>query len=161
MKFLRWLKSKYPGEKIGLIWDRAAAHISSEVPDCAKELGIIVELLYAGMTAIMQPCDIWLNKAIKTIIKRLYYVHKNSLKLEPGQKVEVPREQIIGWIEQAVHEVHAGQRRTRKNAENFGQCGLNPHDTKKMKFGAHLQSLSEDSVYNILTNSTSERNELC
>ena len=50
MKFLRWLKSKYPGEKIGLIWDRAAAHISSEVLDCAKELGIIVELLYAGMT---------------------------------------------------------------------------------------------------------------
>ena len=85
MKFLRWLKSKYPGEKIGLIWDRAAAHISSEVLDCAKELGIIVELLYAGMTAIMQPCDIWLNKAIKTIIKRLYYVHKNSLKLEPGR----------------------------------------------------------------------------
>ena len=120
-----------------------------------------MELLYAGMTAIMQPCDIWLNKAIKTIIKRLYYVHKNSLKLEPGQKVEVPREQIISWIEQAVHEVHAGQRRTRKIAEIFDQCGLNPHDTKKIKFGAHLQSLSEDSVYNILTNSTSERNELC
>ena len=116
-KILRWLKSKYPGEKIGLIWDRAAAHISSEVLDCAKELGIIVELLYAGMTAIMQPCDIWLNKAIKTIIKRLYYAHKNSLKLEPGQKVEVPREQIISWIEQAVHEVHADQRRTRKIAE--------------------------------------------
>ena len=98
MKFLRWLKSKYPGEKIGLIWDRAAAHISSELLDCAKELGIIVELLYAGMTAIMQPCDIWLNKAIKTIIKRLYSAHKNSLKLEPGQKVEVPREQIISGL---------------------------------------------------------------
>ena len=114
----------------------AAAHISSEVLDCAKELGIIVELLYAGMTAIMQPCDIWLNKAIKTIIKRLYYVHKNSLKLEPGQKVEVPREQIISWIEQAVHEVHADQRRTRKIAEIFYQCGLIPHGTKKIKFGA-------------------------
>ena len=58
MKFLRWLKSKYPGKKIGLIWDRTAAHISSEVLDCSKELGIIVELLYAGMTAITQPCDI-------------------------------------------------------------------------------------------------------
>ena len=149
MNFLRWLKSKYPGEKIGLIWDRAAAHISSEVLDCAKELGIIVELLHAGMTAIMQPCDIWLNKAIKTIIKRLFYAHKNSLKLEPGQKVEVPREQIISWIEQAVHKV------------DVNQCGLNPHDTEKIKFGAHLQSLSEDSIYNILTNSTSERNELC
>ena len=127
--------------------------------DCAKELGIIiVELLYAGMTAIMQPCDIWLKKAIKTIIKRLYYAHKNSLKLETGQKVEVPREQIISWIEQAVHEVDAGQRRTRKNAEIFYQCGLNPHDTDKIKFGAHLQSLSEDSIYNSLIEHQKETN---
>ena len=74
MKFLRWLKSKYPGGKIGLFWDRAAGHISSEVLDCATELGIIVELLYAGMTAIMQPCDVWLNKPIKMIIKQLYYM---------------------------------------------------------------------------------------
>ena len=88
-------------------------------------------------------------------------MHKNSLKLETGQKVEVPREQITSWIKQAVHEVDAGQKRTRKNAEFCNQCGLNPHDTKKIKFGAHLQSLSEDSVYNKLTNSTSERNELC
>ena len=76
-------------------------------------------------------------------------------------KVEVPREQIISWIEQAVHEVHADQRRTRKNAEIFYQYGLNPHETKNIKFGAHLQSLSEDHIYNILPNSTSERNELC
>ena len=127
--------------------------------DCAKELGIIiVELLYAGMTAIMQPCDIWLNKAIKTIIKRLYYAHKNSLKLETGQKVEVPREQIISWIGQAVHEVDAGQRRTRKNAEFFFQCGLNLQNTDKIKFGAHLQSLSENSIYNSLIQHQKETN---
>ena len=132
MKFLRWLKSKYPGVKIGLIWDRAAAHISSEVLDCAKELGIIVELLYAGMTAIMQPCDIWLNKAIKTIIKRLYYAHKNSLKLEPGQKVEVPREQIISWIEQAVHEVHADQGELEKLLKFFVNAALTHMTPKRL-----------------------------
>ena len=73
------IEVKFAGKKIGLIWDRAAAHVSEEVLDYAKELGIVVELLYAGMTAIMQPCDIWLNKMIKTTIKRLYYAYKNSL----------------------------------------------------------------------------------
>ena len=98
-KFLLWLRNQFPGKKIGLIWDRAAAHVSEEVLDYAKELGIVVELLYAGMTAIMQPCDIWLNKMIKTTIKRLYYAYKNSLKLQTGDKVVVPREVIINWIE--------------------------------------------------------------
>jgi len=157
-KFLHWLRGLYPGKKIGLIWDRAAAHISDEVVQCAKELGIIVELLHAGMTAIMQPCDIWLNKAIKTIVKKLYYAYKNSLKLETGQKVEVPREQIITWIEQAVREVDVGQRRTRKIASIFEQCGLNPHDLEKVQLGMHLQSLSEDSIYDSLIQNQKETN---
>ena len=62
-KYLSWVKSLFPGKKIGIIWDKAAAHISEEVLKHAEELGIVIELLYAGMTSIMQPCDIWLNKA--------------------------------------------------------------------------------------------------
>ena len=69
--FLHWLKSRFPGKKIGLKWARAAAHTSEEVLQCAKDLGIVVELLYAGRTAIMQPCDIWINKTVKTTVKRL------------------------------------------------------------------------------------------
>ena len=78
-KYLSWLKELYPGEKIGLIWDKAPAHISEEVLEHAKQLGIVIELLYAGMTSIMQPCDIWLNKAFKKYIQEKYYEFKNLL----------------------------------------------------------------------------------
>jgi len=149
-KFLHWLKAKFPGKKIGLIWDKAAAHVSDEVMKCAEDLGIVVELLFAGMTSIMQPCDIWLNKAIKSHIRNSYVSYKNSLQLETGAKVIVPRETMITWIEQAVRAVDAKQRKTRKIASVFTQCGLNPHDMEKVDFGSHLQSLSEDSIYNSL-----------
>ena len=125
---------------------------------CAKDLGIVVELLYARMTAIMQPSNIWLNKSVKTTVKRLYYAYKNSLKLETGQKVVVPREQIISWIEQAVHEVDIGQRRTRKVATIFDSCGVNPHDMEKVQFAHHLQTLSEDSIYDSLIQHQKETN---
>ena len=91
-----------------------------------------------------------MNKKIKTTVKNLYYAFKNAQKLETGQKVIVPREQIISWIEQAVREANLGQRKTRKVANIFDLCGLNPLDTEKVQFGNHLQSLSQDSIYDSL-----------
>ena len=149
-KYLSWIKSLFPGKKIGIIWDKAAAHISDEVLEYAKELGIVVELLYAGMTSIMQPCDIWLNKAFKKFIHNKYYEYKNSLGLKTGQKVNVPREQIISWIEQAIQHENSKQRLTRKVAHIFAKCGLDPYDMEKSAFAAHLESLSEESIYNAL-----------
>ena len=60
-KYLSWVKSLFSGKKIGIIWDKAAAHIWKEVLKHAEELWIMSERLYAGMTSIMQPFDIWLN----------------------------------------------------------------------------------------------------
>ena len=93
---------------------------------------------------------------MKTTIKRLYYAYKNSLKLQTGDKVVVPREVIINWIEQAVKEANDGQKRTRKVASIFQLCELNPHDSEKMQFGAHLQTLSENSTYDALIQNQSE-----
>ena len=53
-----------------VLFRTAAAHVSDEVLQCAKDLGIVVELLFAGMTAIMQPCDIWLNKKNQNCSKK-------------------------------------------------------------------------------------------
>ena len=149
-KYLSWLKSLFPGKKIGLIWDKAAAHVSQEVLEHAKELGIVVELLYAGMTSIMQPCDIWLNRAFKKYLQDKYYEYKNSLHLQTGQKVNVPREQIISWVEEAIQHHNAKQKQTRKVAQIFAKCGLDPFDMEKGAFKAHLETLKEDSIYNSL-----------
>ena len=52
--------------------DKAAAYVSLEVLDHAKEFGIVIELLYAGMASVMQPCDIWLNRALKIYVQDKY-----------------------------------------------------------------------------------------
>ena len=149
-KYLSWLKELYPGKKIGLSWDKAAAHISEEVLEHAKQLGIVIELLYAGMTSILQLCDIWLNKAFKKYIQEKYYEFKHWLGVATGQKIKVPREQIISWIEQAVVHLNNKQKQTRKVARIFAKCGLDIYDFEKNAFASHLETLSEDSIYNAL-----------
>ena len=67
------MKALYPGKKIGIIGDKAAAHISEEVLQHAEELGIVIELVFAGITSGMQPCDIWLYRSVKKNIRTLYY----------------------------------------------------------------------------------------
>ena len=151
-KYLRWIRSLYPGKKIGIVWDKAAAHTSDEVLDYAKELGIVIEFVHAGMTSIMQPCDIWLNKTIKTIVKRLYHAFENSLFLKTGEKVIVPREKIVEWMEIAVQKVNDDNKRTRAAAMAFTKCGMNPHDFEKTEFAKHLETLCEDSIYYALIN---------
>ena len=126
----------------------------------AEELGIVIELLYAGMTSIMQPCDIWLNKAVKVYIKRLYYEYKNSLQLKTGDKVSVPREIMVKWVEEALQNCNDKQKRSRAIAAVFAQCGLSPFDMDKSQFCAHLESISEDSIYNALIQNQ-ECAELC
>ena len=54
-----------------------------------------------GITSLMQPCDIWLNKAVKSNIKTQYHAYKNSLKLKTGENVSVPRELFVQWVENA------------------------------------------------------------
>ena len=44
-KYLDWLREKYPGEKIGLVWDHAGPHISQEVVAYAHHLGIVIEYI--------------------------------------------------------------------------------------------------------------------
>ena len=42
IKYLDWVKSCYPNEKIGLIWDAATSHFSDEVVEKATELDIVL-----------------------------------------------------------------------------------------------------------------------
>ena len=120
-KFLSWVKSLFPGRKIGIIWDKAAAHISEEVQQHTKELGIVIELLYVGMTFIMQPCDIWLNKAVKTYVRRHYSAYKNSMNIPTGQKLNVPREQIVRWIKEAVAHHNNSQNKIKRSRIFFSK----------------------------------------
>jgi hypothetical protein len=149
-QYLQWVKDLHPGKRIGIVWDKAGAHKSEQVLAFAKELGIVVDFISAGLTSIIQPCDICCNKKLKGLIRRSYYQHKSFLRLETGQKVRVDREHLVAWIEQAVSDVDSDQKRSRKIAATFRKCGLDPFDMDKADFASHLESLGDTAIYNAL-----------
>ena len=108
------MKALYPGKKIGIIGDKAAAHISEEVLQHAEELGIVIELVFAGMTSGMQPCDIWLNRS--------------------GGKVCVWIEMLVKWVEEVLKQCNDKQKKTRAIAIVFAQCALSPFDKNTFNF---------------------------
>ena len=143
-KYLSWVKALYPGKKIGIIGDNAAAHISEELSARRRACGIVIELVFAGMTSGMQPCDIWLNRSVKKNIRTLYYEYKNSLNLKTGEKVCVPREMLVKWVEEALKQCNDKQKKTRAIANVFAQCALSPFDKNTFNLKKHISPLPCD-----------------
>ena len=63
---------------------------------------------------------------------------RTPLGYSTGEKVNIPREQIISWIEQAIAHLNEKQKKTRKVASIFAKCGLDSYDMEKNAFAAHL-----------------------
>jgi hypothetical protein len=92
----------------------------------------------------------YVNRPLKRLIRTSYYSHKTNLTLGTGEKVRVSRETLVNWIEKAFKEIGQAQKQSRKIAATFRKCGLDMYDDVKAEFAKHLESLSEDSVYNAL-----------
>jgi len=101
--YLDFIISLYPEDAtIGLIWDAASSHICDEVKAYAAELGIVLGFIPAGLTSILQVCDLYCNKPIKGFVKSSFLRWKVSQPLPPGGKYKVDRKQVIGWIEESI-----------------------------------------------------------
>ena len=85
-------------KKIGLIWDKAGSHVSSDIEQYLTEKGIVFDYIHAGMTSIMQPCDIWANKPFKQRVKGESYAFKNDSDYATGDKITVTREHLVAQL---------------------------------------------------------------
>jgi len=119
VKYLDWLKCLYPNKKIGLIWDHAGPHICQGVIQHAETLGIVVAFINKGMTSVQQPCDLFANQQIKSIIKEQYYTFRMTLDFASQSKVKVPMEMFVTWVEKAVDAVDKKQRKKNGSEENL------------------------------------------
>ncbi|KAG9400811.1 hypothetical protein AC1031_010249 [Aphanomyces cochlioides] len=143
-----WIKQCFPDEKIGLIWDHAAAHKSNEEVEHANAIGITIGFVPPGLTSIIQVCDQIANKPLKQAFKRMYCAHK--LRIDPGSggKYTVHRDYVLTWIEDATKEFNETKGDVVGMAfEKFGQDhrALNTE-----KLNRHLISLQENSIYGAL-----------
>ena len=125
-QFIDFVYALYPEEKVGIILDRSSIHTSPEIVDYMETLGFVVEFIHAGMTSIEQPCDIYLNRTAKGIVRDQYYRYKGSLNLPAGSKCPVTSEHLVQWVEFAFEKVQKDQATTRKIAYTFRKCGMDP-----------------------------------
>ena len=73
--YLDFVVSLYPEDiTIGLIWDAASSHICDKVKTYAAELGIVLGFIPAGLTSILQVCDLYYegieNEAIRSMFNK-------------------------------------------------------------------------------------------
>ena len=147
LTYLDWLHSCFPNEKIGLIWDHAAAHKSDQILLHAREIGITVAFIPAGMTSILQVCDLVINKPLKAAFKRRYCAFKMRSDPGPGGKYKVERDDVLVWIEEATKELSRKLLVDRSIAGAFKKYGQDPRCEDIAELMDGLQCLQENRIY--------------
>ena len=145
--YLYWLAACYPGEKIGLIWDFAAAHKSAEVLEHAWSLNIVVCFIPAGLSSILQVCDLLVNKSLKQYFKKQYSSFKIRSDPGPGGKYAVHRDDILVWMEDGVNAFNESQMTKNGIANAFSKYGQDPRSQDNNNLMHHLSGLKENSIY--------------
>eukprot|EP00474_Spongospora_subterranea_P005189 CRZ05647.1 hypothetical protein [Spongospora subterranea] len=115
---------------------------------------LIIAFIEAGMTSVMQVCDVCINKPLKQYIRNAYGEYRDQRlageigpKLQPGEKFKVPREIVWGFVEHAFQQVNQSNDTSRWIADGFRKCGQDPFWLDRSAFKNHLDSLSENSIY--------------
>ena len=78
--------------------------------------------------------------------------------MSEGRKISVSRETLVNFIESAVAKINKSQAKTHSIFKTFKMCGLNHFDNDTSAFQTHLESLSENKIYQILESSNNELN---
>ena len=144
-KYLSWVWVKFlcPGGKNGITWDKAGSCVRRGAGSCKT-------VRNRNWTALCQEdlynAALWYmaKQSFQKYVQEKLYEYKNSLGLSTGKKVNVPREQIISWIEQVIAHLNEMQKKTRKVASIFAKCRLDSYDMEKNAFSALLQTLCEN-----------------
>jgi hypothetical protein len=150
MIYLNWLKSCYPNDKIGLIWDFAAAHKSDHVLNHAVALGITVGFIPAGLTSILQVCDILVNKPLKASFKKQYCCWKIRTDPGPGKKYKIQRDLVITWLENATTDINNQMKEQKSIEKAFLTFGQDHREENTDMLIKHLSALNENSIYSSL-----------
>ncbi|KAJ8559047.1 hypothetical protein ON010_g8401 [Phytophthora cinnamomi] len=149
-KYIDFLISPFPNKKVGLIWDAASAHICEEIIEYMSETGLVYEFIPAGLTSIMQICDLYANHPLKAAIKKKFLQWKISKRIPPGGKYQVDRMQVIHWVEEAVSAMNETQSSDGKIEYMFNKLGQDLRTPNNERYQGHLSQLQESVVYSSL-----------
>ena len=164
IEYLEHLLELYPGKKIGVIWDACRAHSTPLVLSFIEENKdrLVCVGIDGGLTSVIQVCDLVANKDLKHFIKTKYYKwrtefikNKRQELIQAGTpneriKIKIPRDEVIKIVEEAVKEFNRRELQRETIRKCFRKVSQDPWGDYDDEFEAHLNSLSEESMYKAL-----------
>ena len=148
--YLEWLRSCYPEEKLGLVWDAATSHFCESVVETASNLNIALGAVPPGCTSLIQICDLIANKPIKQAFKKRYVSWKIRSDPGPGGKYKIERSDVIQWLEEAIEEVDGNLASGSRIAKAFAIYGQDHRSNDHTAFIEYLAKHEENGVYKSL-----------
>eukprot|EP00956_Cyclotella_meneghiniana_P024783 scaffold50391_cov37-Cyclotella_meneghiniana.AAC.1 len=167
IEYLEFLLEYYPREIIGLVWDACKAHSTPLVlAFIDQHPRLVVVGIYGGLTSIIQVCDLIANKDLKQAIRKGYYKwrtnfianKKAEIEREGGSpnnariKFKMPIDEMTVIVEDGVKEFNIQQHSVDSVRKMFRKVDQDPWNDCKAEFEAHLNSLTENSMYKTLDN---------
>lgn len=109
-----WIKTVWGRRPGGLLYpsmlvlDSFRGHLVERVREKFRELRTDIAVIPGGLTSVLQPLDVSLNKPFKDNVRRLYtnWMAEGNHQLTPGGKIKRPPvEMLCGWIANAWQEI--------------------------------------------------------
>eukprot|EP00474_Spongospora_subterranea_P006262 CRZ06720.1 hypothetical protein [Spongospora subterranea] len=83
--FLKIVVELLPLKTIGFVWDRSHTHFNEVIDSWVENYNlqhpsgrIIIAFVEAGMTSVMQLCDLCVNKPLKQRIRNAFYEYREE-----------------------------------------------------------------------------------
>ena len=162
--YIKFLIGLFPNKKIGLVWDKAPQHFADLVLQYVDEYNksnkgksskIVMGFIDPSLTSIYQPPDVVIIAIIKRLIRQAYHAkiteYVDNGTLIPGDIAKITREDVVDFLEKAYNTINKQQEKERSLAAGFEKCGLNFRASSQRLFEEHLQSLDDDGIYRVLS----------
>ncbi len=103
---LQWIRACFPkdGERRLLVWDACRVHLTAKVKEELKKRNIDTAVIPGGMTSLLQPLDVSVNKPVKSRLRQYWtdWMVDGPKHYNAGGKRKSPtREDVLQWIADA------------------------------------------------------------
>ena len=95
------LQQRNPGSEVIVILDRYSAHRSMRTRETLERLGIQLQILPAGSTSHVQPCNVGINKPFKDRLRKKWWDFMLQQGTEASVFVNPCREDVTSWVDES------------------------------------------------------------
>uniref|UniRef100_A0A8C4RZL7 HTH CENPB-type domain-containing protein n=1 Tax=Erpetoichthys calabaricus TaxID=27687 RepID=A0A8C4RZL7_ERPCA len=105
-----------------LVWDMFRAHTSEDIKDEARKMATMLAVIPGGLTSMLQPLDVCLNKPFKDRVRSMWqqWMCSGEVKLTKGGNLKKPDIDLVAkWVKEAWDSIPAEMIK-----KSFLKCGI-------------------------------------